>query len=81
MPYPVHSKFRQDGNINFLMVSKYQIFDYLVTKTDLITHYFRPIYGPPYAFLALNKNPTVPIDNKKLTFTITVIGVLQIPVL
>ena len=51
--------------MNFPIVYKYQIFDYFVSKTNLITHYFGPMYGPPYAFWALNENPTVPIDSKK----------------
>ena len=50
MPYPINSKFIHNGNINFLMVSKYQIFNYLGGKTDLITVYFGPMYGPPSAF-------------------------------
>ena len=50
MPPPIDSKSIQHGNMNFLMVYKYQIFNYLVAKTDLITRYFRPTYGPPDAF-------------------------------
>ena len=51
--------------MNFLIMSKYQIFNYLVTKTNSITQYFGPKYGPPNVFWVLNKNLTVPIDNKK----------------
>ena len=50
MPLPIDSKSIQHGNMNFLMVYKYQIFDYIITKTDLITRYFGPMYGPPDVF-------------------------------
>ena len=63
MPPLIDSKSIQHGN--FLIVYKYQIFDYLVAKLNSITRYFGPIYVPPDVFLALNKNPTVPIDSKK----------------
>ena len=64
MPLSIDSKSIQHGNMNFQIVHKYEIFNYLVTKTDLITQY-APMYVPPNAFLALNNNLTVPIDNKK----------------
>ena len=50
MTLPIDSKSIQHGNMNFPIVYKYQIFDYLVTKTDSITQYFRPKYGPPHVF-------------------------------
>ena len=47
MPLPIDSKSIQHGNMNFPMLCKYQIFDYLEGKTDSITAYFGPRYGPP----------------------------------
>ena len=47
MPYPINFKYIHDGNMNFPIVSKYQIFDYLGCKTESISAYFGPIYGPP----------------------------------
>ena len=47
MPPLIDSKSVQHGNMNFPMMYKYQIFDYLEGKTDLITAYFGPRYGPP----------------------------------
>ena len=50
MPYPIDSKYIHDGNMNFPMVCKYQIFDSLGDKTKSITVYFGPKYGPPTVF-------------------------------
>ena len=64
MPPLIDSRSIEHGNMNFLIVYKYQIFDYLVAKTDLITHHFQPIYELMHS-KPKNKNMTVPIDNNK----------------